>query len=428
MKHILDLIAVLLFVPSVFAAEYPNELEGFKLYAKFCSGLEPMKSTVADVKKVLGNPMEDKSGKFVLWFEKDGWQILVYIYPDNGEYPSHLAGKVVESIDFVSVKPVSFAAIKFPKAFNKAAYQHEEEYYDAYGLAYKVYTSSIAYAVGRHGTPTYRSRGDLNRVSYRAAPHQVIQMQQFMIREMKKDAAESKPKNAALTFDTYSGYFVSNKFKPDAAESSLVISDQEQFDKVFGVAFVMGDKSHRLPKDAFKSLMVVAAIKRGSAVVEYKVEGVTETKGVVELRYTTTEKKSDTATFACPLIVSIPKGQYKAIQFVENGKMTKKLDLGKDGGNKNTVQIRRIDKSKVDIQVTIEHQFPAAKAPVVLSIGQQTTNVSRFAKNKLNTLTFTMTAEDFAKTKDGDPIIVQYTPASQGQWDFGKLDKCKVEE
>jgi hypothetical protein len=39
-----------------------------------------------------------------------------------------------------------------------------------------------------------------------------------------------------------------------------------------------------------------------------------------------------------------------------------------------------------------------------------------------------MTAEDFAKTKDGDPIIVQYTPASQGQWDFGKLDKSKVEE
>jgi type II secretion system protein G len=132
---------------------------------------------------------------------------------------------------------------------------------------------------------------------------------------------------AKLTFDTYSGYFVSNKFEPNAAGSFVVISDQEQFDNVFGVAFVMRDKSHRLPKDAFKSLMLVAAIKRGKAVVEFKVETVTEAKGVVELRYTTTEKKSDTATFACPLIVSIPKGKYTVVQFVENGKVVKKVEL-----------------------------------------------------------------------------------------------------
>ncbi len=134
---------------------------------------------------------------------------------------------------------------------------------------------------------------------------------------------------AKLAFDTYGGYFVSNKFEPEAAESFLVISDQMRFDEVFGVAFVMGDKSHRLPKDALKSNIVVAAIKRGKAIWEYKVEGVTEAKGVVELRYTATSKKSDSATFACPLIVSIPKGKYTAIQFVENGKPVKKVDVGK---------------------------------------------------------------------------------------------------
>jgi protein tyrosine phosphatase (PTP) superfamily phosphohydrolase (DUF442 family) len=132
---------------------------------------------------------------------------------------------------------------------------------------------------------------------------------------------------AKLTFDTYSGYFVSNKFEPDAAESFVLVSDQEQFDKVFGVAFVMGDKAHRLPKDAFKSLMVVAAIKRGNAVVEYKIEGVTIKDGVAELRYTTTSKKSDTATFACPLIVSISKGKCTAVEFVEGGKAVKKVEV-----------------------------------------------------------------------------------------------------
>jgi hypothetical protein len=130
-----------------------------------------------------------------------------------------------------------------------------------------------------------------------------------------------------LAFDTYGGYFVSNKFEPNAENSFTVIKDKEQFDKVFGVAFVMRDKSHRLSKDAFESLMVVAAIKRGNATVEYKVESVTETNGVVELKYTTTATKSGAATFACPLIVSIPKSDYKAIQFVENGKPAKKFEL-----------------------------------------------------------------------------------------------------
>ena len=142
-----------------------------------------------------------------------------------------------------------------------------------------------------------------------------------------RQASAAEP--TKLTFDTYGGYFVSNKFEPDAARSFVVIHDQEQFDKVFGAGFVMGDKSHRLPKDAFKSLMVIAPIKRGNTLVEYKVEGVTETKGVVELRYTTVEKKSDTATFACPLIVSIPNGKYTAVQFVENGKPVKKVAVGK---------------------------------------------------------------------------------------------------
>ena len=131
-----------------------------------------------------------------------------------------------------------------------------------------------------------------------------------------------------LPFDTYSGYFVSNRFEPDAAESFLVITDQKQFDKVFGVAMVMGDKSHRLPKDAFKSNMVLAVVKRGNAVWEFKVEGVTVNDGVVRLRYMTTSKESESATFACPLTVSIPKGQYKAVEFIENKRPVKEIGLG----------------------------------------------------------------------------------------------------
>lgn len=131
-----------------------------------------------------------------------------------------------------------------------------------------------------------------------------------------------------LFFNTYSGYFVSNKFEPDVAASFVVINNQDQFDKVFGVAMVMGDKSHRLPKDAFESNVVLAAIRRGYAVWEFEVEGVTVDGGVVELHYTATSKQSDSATFASPLIVSIPKSGYKVVEFVENGKSVKKLETG----------------------------------------------------------------------------------------------------
>jgi hypothetical protein len=132
---------------------------------------------------------------------------------------------------------------------------------------------------------------------------------------------------AKLPFDMYSGYFVSNKFEPDAAESFLVITDQAKFDQVFGVAFVMGDKSHRLPKDAFKSNMVLAAIKRGNTFWEYKVEGVTVEQGVIRLRYAVTSKVTPNTTFACPLIVSVPRDDYKAVAFVENGKPVKTVKL-----------------------------------------------------------------------------------------------------
>jgi len=137
-----------------------------------------------------------------------------------------------------------------------------------------------------------------------------------------------------LPFDIYSGYFVSNKFEPDAAASFVVVETQKQFDQVFGVAFVMGDKSHRLPKDAFKSNMVLAAIKRGHSVWEYKVTGVTVEEGVVQLRYAVASKATPDTIFACPLIVSVPKDNCKTAVFLENGKPVNKVKLGRALGRK----------------------------------------------------------------------------------------------
>ena len=62
----------------------------------------------------------------------------------------------------------------------------------------------------------------------------------------------------AVPFETYTGYFVSNKFEPDAASSFVIIQDQAHFDRVFGTAFVMPDKARRLPPNVFKSHLIIA--------------------------------------------------------------------------------------------------------------------------------------------------------------------------
>ena len=132
---------------------------------------------------------------------------------------------------------------------------------------------------------------------------------------------------AKLKFETYSGYFVSNKFEPKAATSFVTARNQKQFDQVFGVAFVMRDKSHRLAPNAFKSQLVLSAIRRGMAFCTYQVTSVTAADGVVQLRYKTTSKKSESASFSCPLIISIPRGKYKAVEFFENKKLVKRLAI-----------------------------------------------------------------------------------------------------
>jgi hypothetical protein len=92
-----------------------------------------------------------------------------------------------------------------------------------------------------------------------------------------------------------------------------------------------------------------------------------------------------------------------------------------------SIEIRRIDTSRVDVTVTRERPFPV-NTITVLHIGQQTTNHCRYAKNKLNTLTFTMAGEAFAKTQDGDAITVECLCQPPGHCDFGKLDKSKVRD
>lgn len=127
------------------------------------------------------------------------------------------------------------------------------------------------------------------------------------------------PPATPLAFEVYSGYFVSNQFQPDAAASFAVIRDQQTFDRIFGVARVMNDASRRLPPNAFDSKVVLTAIKRGKALWNYTVTDVTLSSATLTVRYSATPHPSDSAKFASPLIISIPKADFTQVVFEENG-------------------------------------------------------------------------------------------------------------
>lgn len=137
----------------------------------------------------------------------------------------------------------------------------------------------------------------------------------------EKPDAPSTP----VAFQIHDGYFVSNQFEPDAPTSFVVLKDQAAFDQVFGVAYVMRDKSQRLAADAFPEKIVVAAIHRGKAMVTYQVEHLVTDGKTLSLRYTTKSSPAGSAEFSCPLIVSLPKGDYQAVRFIEDSKEIKTL-------------------------------------------------------------------------------------------------------
>ena len=97
--------------------------------------------------------------------------------------------------------------------------------------------------------------------------------------------------------------------------------------------------------------------------------------------------------------------------------------------DKNTVKIRRVGKTTVEIEVTSSRSFPVTNALVVLNVGKQQSSLSGYPKNgDLHTLIFTMTTEAFGRAKDGDPISVEYSPDSQTPWTFGPLDKSQIDK
>ncbi len=115
-----------------------------------------------------------------------------------------------------------------------------------------------------------------------------------------------------------SSYFEKNNSGLKGEKSYLVINSRRRFDEVFGPAATMGQNSF-LPPDAFKSKIVVAAIKRGS-MRRYGDVNVTAKGRTLTVSYTTQDDAPGSAAFSSPLILAVDKGRYRQVVFMENGR------------------------------------------------------------------------------------------------------------
>jgi len=110
------------------------------------------------------------------------------------------------------------------------------------------------------------------------------------------------------------------------------------------------------------------------------------------------------------------------------------LDTGANSGNDvNQVKSMRSVQSTVlgntvEIELTSNREFLPQGEMLVLRIGSQDFSLSRYpATGETNTIVFTLTAEEFARLSQGDPMHVQYgNGPSYKAWNFGRVDKSML--
>ncbi len=108
--------------------------------------------------------------------------------------------------------------------------------------------------------------------------------------------------------------------------------------------------------------------------------------------------------------------------------------------------VLRVTKSSrqplIEVEVYSDRAFPVLNAAVVLLVGEHVFQGAGY-REKGHVLIFTLTPEEFSKTKTGDEVIVTFQGADpkkvreedsgedKGQrwvWKFGKLDKSKIDQ
>ncbi len=116
------------------------------------------------------------------------------------------------------------------------------------------------------------------------------------------------------------GYFERNDSGLGGPISFLILEDEPGFERIFHPAAVMGQRQQFLKPEDFQTRTVLAVVKRGGMLWNYSPQRMTHNGRTITFRYNAVAEDAGGATFASPLIVSIPKQHFNTVIFVENGK------------------------------------------------------------------------------------------------------------
>jgi hypothetical protein len=165
--------------------------------------------------------------------------------------------------------------------------------------------------------------------------------------------AADKAKGDKVEYEVHNGYLESSDFYRTtrlADKTGLALSsysafvDQDSFDMAFGKddgtpidlnKFLPNGegkgKKKPLPKDVFDKKVVVVAALHGSNVAVYKVEKVTSDGDTLYVQYKSSSQfAGNNAVYSSPLIVSVDKGKYTSVVFIENGQKAGTADVPKE--------------------------------------------------------------------------------------------------
>lgn len=125
-------------------------------------------------------------------------------------------------------------------------------------------------------------------------------------------------------FVVHTGHFEKNNSGLKGDTSTLLLTDADAFSSVFGTVppsgLGGGRRNNPVTADTFEKNLVAAVIKRGKAITTYS-EVSTSLKGdTLTVNFKSQIGQPGSASFASPLVVSVPKGKIAKVVFVENGK------------------------------------------------------------------------------------------------------------
>ena len=142
--------------------------------------------------------------------------------------------------------------------------------------------------------------------------------------------AADEAKGEKVTYTVFDTYFEKNNSGLKGNETYTALTNKDGFEKVFAARppLMGGKKPVLLAADAFDKQFVAVVVKRGPAITTYQVEAVKLDKdGTLYVQYKAENGPAGTATFASPLIVSVPKEGAQKVTFIENGKAVSTVDV-----------------------------------------------------------------------------------------------------